>query len=375
MSALKSGDFGAFDFAVDAFGNSSKIRILDSSFNTALIGTTKVPPISKISTENPYPEARNITYHQYMMNKFWHDKSDSTHMTGLTIRSSESGIPHEIEFARNHVTGCAFAAGCWTSDGIDLHDNEIDHCWDMAFQRWPGSRNIRIHDNKTCEIGYCLMRWHAAEEEAGDNYIYNNRVGDIDRVSDFVALFGSGSQKKKPRYRWLAKLLEFFEWIFGKSVKADPSNLRISFYHNSFSGGNTIWELYAISSMPGLCIVNNVVSNAGATAISSGWPAQIGVFDYNSMSRALGAGGSWYGPHNVATMPAIWPSNEIETEFILPEGHQAKTSGIDVSQPFVINGKTYGPLPGFEPGYFTGAAPDRGWIDRGEDAVTSWQQL
>jgi hypothetical protein len=99
------------------------------------------------------------------------------------------------------------------------------------------------------------------------------------------------------------------------------------------------------------------------------WPPEVGPFDYNAMNGMLGAYGSWYGPNNIVNMPAAWPTDVLEEECCLPNGHPAKASGIDVSRPFVLNGVTCGPLPGFEPGYFSGAAPDRGWIDRGEDGA------
>jgi hypothetical protein len=97
------------------------------------------------------------------------------------------------------------------------------------------------------------------------------------------------------------------------------------------------------------------------------WPPEVGPFDYNALGGTLGAGGPWYGAHNLTDIPEAWATDVIQEECYLPDGHPAKASGIDISRPFVLNGVTYDPLPGFEPGYFEGAAPDRGWIDRGEN--------
>src|SRR5262245_53704835 len=369
--AVERCNFLAFDFAVQAYGNSSEIRVCDCTFDSRLVGTNAIPPISKISTENPYPDARLTAYHQYAMAKFWHDQSDSTHFTGFKIRGSETGNPRQIEFARNYACACAFAVDMFGGDGIDIHDNIVEHCWDMAFQRDPdGGRNVKIHDNEARESGYCMFRWHASEQDAGYNYIYNNCVSDCDQVSDLIFLARRANLAVRKHSGWLWKFL-YWLWdllceLFGKSVKSSPSALKIWFYHNSFSGGNSVWLMEGISSIPGFCAVNNVLSNGGLTSNAAGWPAEIGLFDYNIMSSSLGAYGSWYGPNNVTNMVPVWPSKEVATDFTLPDGHPAKASGIDVSKPFTINGRTFGPLPGFESGYFEGAAPDRGWIYREE---------
>jgi hypothetical protein len=233
---------------------------------------------------------------------------------------------------------------------------------DMPFQRmgYAGGRNISIHDNYVKEAGYTLIRWHGAAEEAGTNYFYNNRVVSIDQVSDFVFLAPDASQAWQPEH----------------------SDLRIWFYHNTFSGGNSVWLITDMLSMTGFIAVNNLLANAGLTSNAASkhprseepfgktikqWPPEVGPFDYNAMNGVLGAGGSWYGAHNIANMPTAWPTDVIQEECYLPDGHPAKASGIDISRPFVLNGVTYDPLPGFEPGYFEGVAPDRGWIDRGEE--------
>jgi hypothetical protein len=359
-----------FDFGVRAYGACSNIRVLECVIDLCELGTIAMPPIAKTSSENPYPDARLTTAHVYSMHKFFHDESDSTHGCGFSIYDSETGIPRQIEFAGNEAMCSAYAVTIFGGDGIDIHHNVIEHMWDLGIQRFPNGRNIQIHDNVFHESGYCMMRWHYADREAGENFIFNNRISDIDRVSDFVAIFGSVYGKKS---NWFSKIIEFliwlWYWVLGKKppVKASASNLRMWWYNNSFSGGNSVWIMYALSSMPGFCAVNNVLSNNGNTANAADWPATVGLFDYNSMSGALGAWGSWYGGHNVTMMPPIWSCAQVERDFIVPDGHSTKGTGIDVSRPFVINGQTYGPLPGFEPGYFFGAAPDRGWIDRGDD--------
>ena len=45
----------------------------------------------------------------------------------------------------------------------------------------------------------------------------------------------------------------------------------------------------------------------------------------------------------------------------------AEEVGIDISKPFVHNGKKYAALPGFAPGYFKGKAPAAGALQSGEN--------
>jgi len=50
----------------------------------------------------------------------------------------------------------------------------------------------------------------------------------------------------------------------------------------------------------------------------------------------------------------------------LAPGSPALETGIDISRPFTVNGKTYPALPGFAPGYFEGKAPAAGALQKGE---------
>jgi hypothetical protein len=335
--------FRAFDYCNRVVGSSENVSIRNSDFDLCLRGFNAVKPISKISTEQPYPDARLTAYHQYATYKFFHDESDSTHGSGLAIQPDEYAAPKNVEFASNYATSMIFGADAG-GDGNEFHHNRIENLADMPFQRSPfaHARNVSIHDNICHEAGYGLIRWHAANEEAGDNYFYNNRLSDIDRVSDFVYLAPDASQG---------------------SFQNVHSDLRIWFYHNSFSGGNSVWIITNMLSMQGFMAVNNVINHGGSTSVSSGWPSEMGAFDYNALSGSLGAGGSWYGPHNIINMPQAWPSDQVEKDFVLPDNHPARGSAIDVSKPFILNSVEYEPLPGFEPGY----ALDRGWIDRGEE--------
>jgi hypothetical protein len=61
-------------------------------------------------------------------------------------------------------------------------------------------------------------------------------------------------------------------------------------------------------------------------------------------------------------------SNVVSADFIPADNASPSPEhkGIDVSQPFyLVSGGPYGPLPGFEPGYFEGSAPDIGAMQKG----------
>ena len=152
------------DFGVRVYGACENIKMNHSEFDSALLGTNARCACLENLHRESHPESRDyIAYHQYAMWKFWHDESDSTQGSGLSIWNSWNdstqtvGIPKQIEFAHNNVRHQAFAVDCFGGDGIDIHHNEVMNCWDMAFQRMvDGGRNIQIHDNQVHEAGYCL---------------------------------------------------------------------------------------------------------------------------------------------------------------------------------------------------------------------------
>jgi hypothetical protein len=215
--------FRAFDYGVRVYGASENTRVLNSDFNLCLLGTNAVKPIAKISSENPFPESRLTAYHQYSTYKFFHDESDSTHGVGMVMQGDEQSYPSHSEFGNNFVTCCTFGADAG-GDGNDFHHNRCEYLLDMAFQRTAayGGRNISIHDNYAKEAGYTLIRWHGANQEAGYNYVYNNRIVSIDQVADLVFLAPDVSQGA---------------W------EPQHSQLKVWFYHNTFSGGNSVWVI------------------------------------------------------------------------------------------------------------------------------------
>ena len=308
----------SYDFGVRVQGNCNNIKVWHSDFNCKLYGTTIHTPRSKSCDWVPYPPDREIAWRQYTTGKFFHDESDSTHLSGMSIYNGVGSAPKNIEFAYNYVTCGQFGVDCFGGDGIDIHHNRIHNMIDMPFQRTgDGGKNIKVHDNETWEAGYTLMRWHLSNQEAGDNYIYNNRVSNLDGVGDYI--FHGGTYDGQVR----------------------DSNLRVWHYHNTYAGGHTVFLISGLNAFPGFIAINNLINGDAADIDKEN--AQIGAFENN-----------WQGN--------IWPTDQIEHEFKVPDGHECKGAAIDVSKIFVLNGRSYNALPGFESGY----AKDIGWNDPGD---------
>lgn len=139
---------------------------------------------------------------------------------------------------------------------------------------------------------------------------------------------------------------------------------KATLYHNTFRGGDAGFSMPDHRNMPegvpGFRLINNLFdSDRSLRRTELTRPEAMGVFDYNWIGgRQPDPMPQWVGPDNI-----VAEGERIGTEpdvFTLPEGHQARNAGIDLSQPFTIDGQTHEPLPGLDPGYFSGSRPDMG---------------
>ena len=66
----------------------------------------------------------------------------------------------------------------------------------------------------------------------------------------------------------------------------------------------------------------------------------------------------------------LWNKNDLPglPDVTLAPDSPALEAGVDISKPFTVKGKNYPALPGFKPGYFKGAAPAAGALQKGESA-------
>lgn len=60
----------------------------------------------------------------------------------------------------------------------------------------------------------------------------------------------------------------------------------------------------------------------------------------------------------------MWLADKLP-DFTLAPDSTARGKGLDLSKPFTLDGKTHDPLPGMNPGYFRGTAPDCGAVHYG----------
>lgn len=250
-----------------------------------------------------------------------------------------------LEIAGNHFTQHFVAIGyeygvsrdklAGVSRNWNIHDNLIDHMNHVGIAVGGGAVNQQIHDNR---VWNCLQPLRFQDPTSGPVYVYRN-------------MFATGTSD----YANLDNLPELF-------YNYRPTLARILVYHNSFSGVKTAAfsagndpniDAPSITASPNMYWFNNIFS-----AKSSGLLPVGAQFGYNLMPALANPGGT-----NV-TGVALWPDSD--TELRLASNSPARAIGVDVSRSFTINGKTFGAMPGFTPGYFRGARPDIGAYQFGE---------
>ena len=69
----------------------------------------------------------------------------------------------------------------------------------------------------------------------------------------------------------------------------------------------------------------------------------------------------WYDINSVDGPTKLWTDTALP-DFLLVAASPARTIGYDISAPWVCRGTSRPALPGFLPGYFSGARPDAGAI-------------
>jgi len=217
--------------------------------------------------------------------------------------------------------------------------------------------NVQVYDNIVYDCNINLRIHHVNEPRQTAPrtlYVYRNR---------FYQNPGVGSH------------IYFHYWQ--KNDREDYLHPHVYIYHNSFAGGQRGISIsgYAdeCGGLPNAVVLNNVVSSAVAVYAAIPFIAAEGmwkVLDFNWLGGGLKTKNPghdytqapWYGDHNIyAKDRKVWDDSKMP-DFTLPPGHPARNAGTDLSKPFVINGKTFEPLPGMEPGYFKGDRPDLGAV-------------
>jgi len=213
-----------------------------------------------------------------------------------------------------------------------------------------------------------------------DNLLINNSINL--RIHSYRA---PGYPRREYHYRnisyfspnWLGSHIHIHHDLGKMPWPGAPEDPELFIYHNTYIGGSgnarghnlSVRNVYRHT-----VFVNNVFSTPG-TSLAEWWfwdnQGLMAACDYNWLPAPAGRRKptinqpAWFGNHNVVNEGRLlWPKGT--RDFILPETSAARGRGIDLSKPFSICGREYPTLPGMEPGYFSGGAPDMGALQRGQ---------
>jgi hypothetical protein len=268
------------------------------------------------------------------------------------------------EVYKNHIFQGLIGFMAWspadeTVRDLKVYDNVIHNMSSIGIVAINGFlENGQFYENLVydCNINLRIHEYGTESDRVRTAYVYRNRFYLPEGVGDHIYVHWNTTD-----------LPEGFihpEWTL---------------YHNSFAGGSSGISLSYYGKdqgMPNTHFFNNVISSHRfLTAVHPEWheDGRIGIFDYNwVVGRApYDEFPVWYGEHNIdGGEQPLWDPSSMP-DFTLPLDSPAREGGIDLSRSFVIEGKQFDPLPGMEPGYFSGSRPDLGAI-QGSSPSTSF---
>jgi hypothetical protein len=260
--------------------------------------------------------------------------------TGRAIEVSGHGHVIEENLIGNSINAISIRAG---SDVI-VRGNTIENASSVGFISYPGA-DVRIYDNEVRNVNIPLRFMNMNRGGAQTVYFYNNRVSADPRAG---------------------KAAYFHEGYCGENTLV--ANHRIWIYHNSFSGSGVGLQsgcsVRNDGGLPGLHVVNNVVSSTRSFEFGGDWRAtgMIGGVDHNWFLIRPGSA-PWLGSNNIIASSSsdwVWPVSD--RDLALPSASPARNAGLDLSKRFVLNGVTHDPLPGMVPDYYSGSAPNIGAV-------------
>ena len=228
---------------------------------------------------------------------------------------------------------------------LKIYNNDISHTSDSGILIYTNLRGVEVYDNWLHDDSINFRTQAVGDPAIQEVYIYRNRF--------HQPVFPSG----RPAF-WCCS-----GW--GDETTADH---RIYWYHNSFLGSDREALGLARTDFSNTTyFLNNVFSSQSTFNWDAGGENKaIALFDYNWVGGAkqgyiVPHGYMELGPHNVlAYGQQMWDVSQA-SDFRLPPGSAARNAGIDVTSPEALALlKRSSPLPGFQPGYFAGPAPNMG---------------
>lgn len=268
---------------------------------------------------------------------------------GVLVESAGPGN----EVCGNHIYAGLIGVDCSRARDVNVHHNCIHNMSSIGILTVEGLVDGQFHDNLVydCNINLRIHHYNTPRDNQRREFHYRNLYYLPDGLGDNL----------------------YVHWMNDK-WPANTEHPEIWLYHNTFAGGNQAMSPSGWSVKGGglqrTRMLNNVFSSpmffyAGVEFI--GGPKMIELCDHNWVGGILHHGvPAWYGPHNVtAEGQRLWTPNKMP-DFRLASDSPARAKGLDLSKPFTLKGKTYGPLPGMKPGYFPGPAPDCGAVQYGQ---------
>jgi len=310
-------------------GDVSNTLITNNRMEMRAIGTD-VYGIGGFVRDSSNTRDTDVNFHLYMESKF---------TVGETVEDDSNmhvgvGTHRNIEITTNALINAGQGVMFWGgADGIKIHHNTMARNFSQGAYLGDSIVNLEINDNLFYDNGrYDIRHNHSTASSLGPHYIYRNRFWGKDN--------GSG------QYAAVGTPIGLFDFSGQSNISTETW-----IYHNSFAGTFTN---YSTGSANQTRAVNNVHSSD--VVFDSGGPANFKSFDYN-----WGLPGQGFSGTNLVGSTKMW-SDITLPDFILPAGSTARSTGIDLSRPFVLRGVTYPAFPGMSPGYFSGTRPNIGAV-------------
>ena len=240
--------------------------------------------------------------------------------------------------------------------GFKVHHNIIRDCWDYGIEPCGGEVDAEYHHN--------LLH---------DNY--GSRIKSIGTgPAYFYKNFYACPSKRIPEVE--ERLLDLAGPPLSKPARccfyiSNPNDCLLYVYHNTFAGRAGINLGARIPHYSrNWWFVNNICSSADnplSVKTDKGGVDYHLHYTYLTMTRTYGLREDAVG--NVLDKRLLWERGTpgMFSDFRIGEDWPVRERGLDLSQPWELDGVKHPALPGLEKGYFAGKAPDLGALQFGED--------
>ena len=251
---------------------------------------------------------------------------DDNEVYGNRMSDGIGGVGTEVTATTNYtLEGRASKAGYGRN--LKIYDNVIHNLSSTGIRTAGGEAGLHVYGNTVYD---CNINFRIHEPSVGPIYIYRNR-------------FHNPLPGNSHMYRYF-RSPDDYEFPLSQYVHPE-----IYIYHNCFSGGNQALSISAyggrMGGVPNTLLLNNIMDVPNPVRLQRQWEytetTGFGHLDYNWMRRETYDG--WGGSHNVISASAAWSAYPPDFSSIHPD---ARGKGLDLSVPFTVGGRDYGPLPG-----------------------------